>query len=77
MTYVARIIETFGGVRPMARALTRPVSTVQSWKERGSIPDEHKQQVLTVGRSLGLPLTPADFFPVDLPEMAPGGEDAA
>jgi hypothetical protein len=66
MNYVASIIAAFGGVRPMARAINRPVSTVHSWKDRGSIPDEHKRDVLTTAQALGLNLGPADFFPADL-----------
>lgn len=65
MSYVSKIIETFGGVRPLARAIGRPVSTVQSWKDRGSIPDDHKSAVLITANELGIPLVPADFFPID------------
>lgn len=70
MSYVSKIIETFGGVRPMARAINRPVSTVQSWKDRGSIPDDHKFTVLTSAKGLGLHLDRSDFFP--LPEQEQG-----
>ena len=49
----------------MARALKRPVSTVQSWKDRGSIPDDSKPAVLIAAQGAGLDLTPADFFPDD------------
>lgn len=72
MNYVARIVEAFGGTRAMSRALARPVSTVQSWKDRGSIPDEHKPHVLACATELQLGLTPADFFPhAPSPEAAP------
>lgn len=63
MSYVSKIIDAFGGVRPMARDIGRPVSTVQSWKDRGSIPDEHKAPVLKVARAKSLGLNEADFFP--------------
>jgi hypothetical protein len=63
MTYVIKIIEAFGGVRPMARAIRRPVSTVQSWKDRGSIPDDNKPEVLAVAISSGLEIDRVDFFP--------------
>lgn len=63
MSYVNRIIEAFGGVRPMAALVGRPVSTVQSWKVRGSIPDACKAEVLGKATSAGIVLTPADFFP--------------
>lgn len=64
MSYVSKIINAFGGVRPMARELSRPVSTVHSWKDRGSIPDDEKPAVLERARALGIGLTEADFFPM-------------
>jgi hypothetical protein len=63
MSYVDAIIDAFGGVRPMAKATAKPASTVKSWKERGSIPDVHKPQVLRVAVSLGIDLRPEHFFP--------------
>ncbi len=35
---VDRIVERFGGIRPMAHKLDIPVTTVQGWKKRGAIP---------------------------------------
>lgn len=35
---VDRIVERFGGIRPMANKLDTPVTTVQGWKKRGAIP---------------------------------------
>ena len=63
MTYVAKIIDKFGGIRPMASAIGKPVSTVQSWKVRGSIPDRAKPDILACARTSGVELSPADFFP--------------
>ena len=63
MTYVSKIVQSFGGVRPMASALGRAVSTVHSWSARGSIPDDEKPVVLAKAAELGIDLTPADFFP--------------
>ena len=34
----ARVIEAFGGIRPMAKKLGVAVTTVQGWKERNAIP---------------------------------------
>lgn len=65
MSYVNRIIEAFGGVRPMAAAIEKPVSTVHSWKARGSIPDGNKGDVLRRSQEMRLGLTPSDFFPVE------------
>jgi hypothetical protein len=78
MSYVTKIVTAFGGTRPMARAMGRPISTVQSWKDRGSIPDEVKPFILAKAVSAGLNLTPADFFPVapdfanHIPDATPG-----
>ena len=63
MTYVDQIVEKFGGVRSLARAIEKPVSTVSSWKTRGSIPDEHKVDVLNSAITAGVDLAPEDFFP--------------
>lgn len=32
------VLERFGGINKLARALGKPVSTVQGWKESGTIP---------------------------------------
>lgn len=63
MTYVDKIILKFGGVRPLARQLGLPPTTVSSWKERGSIPDSKKAIVLEGAISAGFSLSPSDFFP--------------
>lgn len=44
----------------------KPVSTVMSWKRRGSIPDDQKPGIMRASDILGLGLTPADFFPAEL-----------
>ena len=46
-------IEAFGGVRPMATALGVPASTVQGWKERGNIPQNRHQEIITAHAQLG------------------------
>lgn len=63
MSYVQKIIDRFGGVRPMAKAVGKPVSTVNSWNTRGSIPDVNKPLVLASAKSAGIDLGKADFFP--------------
>jgi hypothetical protein len=72
MSYVDGIVKVFGGARALAREIGYPPTTVQSWKDRGSIPDDRKPIVLRRARELDLPLTPADFFPHDV-----GREEAA
>lgn len=63
MEHVSQIIDRFGGIRPMASALGYPVSTVHSWKVRGSIPDSSKMEIIAKSDQLGLGLQIEDFFP--------------
>jgi hypothetical protein len=62
MAYAVRIVELFGGVRPMAEALGCPPTTVQRWKDTGFIPARRQQEVLEKARAKGLVLSPLDFF---------------
>lgn len=79
MNYAKRIISLCGGVRALAKALGRPSSTVFSWGERGSMPDDAKAEVLVYARGKGIALEPADFFPVELilESLPPAGAQAA
>ncbi|MEI4489586.1 hypothetical protein WAF00_02890 [Mameliella alba] len=71
MSYVNRIVEAFGGVRPMAKAAGYPVSTVQSWKSRGSIPDDRKADIWDAAKAAGVTLTPAHFVPFEETPASP------
>lgn len=63
MNAVDRIVEKFGGITAMARALGhRHPTTVQGWKARGVIPARRQQQVLDAARANGIALSPGDFF---------------
>ena len=73
MSYVDRVVKAFGGVRPMAKAMGLSPSTVQGWKLRGSIPDEHKVAAWHAARSRSVALDRSDLSP--LPSDA--GDDAA
>ena len=69
----ARIVEAFGGIRPMAKKLGVAVTTVQGWKERNAIPirrlDELRAAAEREGIDLGAMADPAgdpvDNGPVD------------
>ena len=63
MTYVDKIIDAFGGVRPLARAIKQPPTTVSGWRKRGSIPDWQKVRVLDASRRYGVSLILYDFLP--------------
>ena len=66
-----RIIELFGGIRPMARILSRvsggrvPPTTIQGWSQRGIVPAHRQADILAAARAEGIPLTPSDFFEAD------------
>lgn len=70
MTYVDRIVKAFGGIRPMATAIGKTPSTVQSWKARGSIPDEHKLLIWNTACEKKVPLTAEHFLPFDSDQEA-------
>lgn len=76
MTYAANIIDRFGGIRKLATLLGhKNASTVQGWKERGSIPDRHKAKVIAAAQSAGINLRPEHFFATtdtEAPEAAVG-----
>jgi hypothetical protein len=70
---VSRIIDKFGGLTAMAKALGhRNVSTVQGWKDRQRVPSAQIPAVIEAGKGVEPPivLTPNDFFdlaPVEKP----------
>ncbi len=43
---VEKIIEQFGGIRPLAKILGLSPSTVQGWKQRGAIPESRLKEVI-------------------------------
>jgi len=63
MNQAMKIIQRFGGVTRLARALGhRHTTTVDGWRRRGWIPGPQQQGVLDKARELGIDLTEADFF---------------
>jgi hypothetical protein len=75
---VDRIVDKFGGLTAMAKALGhKNPTTVQGWRLRGSIPSRQIPAVIEAGKSLEAPvhLTPADFF--EIPDDPSSGEEDA
>lgn len=73
------IIERFGGLRPMSTKTDIPVTTIQGWKKRGTIPENRMDEILLAARThnidlLGLSSSPAAKVekstekPVELPK---------
>lgn len=60
-----KIIERFGGIRPMATKMNVPVTTVQGWKKRNVIPGNRRQDVLDAAR----------FHQVKIDDLTGGAND--
>lgn len=62
------IIQKFGGLSGMARAYPmpdgspRPVTTVQSWRDRGRIPQDHWIGIQEAGERQGLEIALSEFL---------------
>ena len=52
-----KIIERFGGIRPMASKIGVPVTTVQGWKKRDAIPENRIDEIIAVANQNGIDLT--------------------
>jgi uroporphyrinogen-III synthase len=61
LTPTERVIEAFGGIRPMAAKLTVPVTTVQGWKRRNAIPEQRHADILAAAKTHGIALDPAEL----------------
>jgi hypothetical protein len=59
------IIDLFGGIRPMAGKLDTPVTTVQGWKKRGSIPRARHADIIAAAGREGVDLDPATLAASD------------
>jgi len=65
MTPADRIIAKFGGIRKLAASLPGVApSTVQGWKERGTIPVRRAPEIIAAGSNLPEPVSAIDFIPV-------------
>jgi hypothetical protein len=53
------VIAAFGGIRPMAKKLGVAVTTVQGWKERGTIPIARLDEIKAAARKEGIDLMAA------------------
>lgn len=83
-TPVERLIERFGGIRPMAEKLGVPVSTVQGWKKRAAIPSARQPELRAAAEKHGIAITDGDLegvFRIEEPAAteaaAPAVEPAA
>lgn len=58
---VDRIVERFGGIRPMAAKIDVPVTTVQGWKKRGAIPLARHGELRAAAQRHAIALDEADL----------------
>ena len=56
------VIGKLGGLTKTANALSIPVTTVQGWKVRERIPQDHWQTLIAVAKADGITLGLADFL---------------
>ena len=71
LTVTERIIERFGGIRPMAAKLDTPVTTVQGWKKRGIIPLIRHPDILAAAAREGIPLDADELAATDPTPIRP------
>lgn len=57
-----KVIERFGGIRPMANKMRIPVTTVQGWKKRNAIPLNRKDEVMNAAKTNGIDLSDLPGF---------------
>ena len=62
------IIQSLGGLTATARATGYPVTTVQGWQDRGSIPVVHWYKLIDEEAKVGIVLTVEDCIPQPIKE---------
>jgi hypothetical protein len=55
------VIDKFGGLTGTATAIGVPISTVQGWKIRGRIPQDHWRKLMDAAKDRGETLNLTDF----------------
>lgn len=71
-----KIIERFGGIRPMATKMNVPVTTVQGWKKRNVIPANRRAEVLAAAQTHHIDLSGMTDGMTDGASVAPGHDFA-
>jgi len=60
---IARLISLFGSQTKLANAAGCAQSTMSEKQKTNSLTHAQMRRILSVGRELGVPVTPNDFFP--------------
>jgi hypothetical protein len=69
------VISKFGGLTGTATAIGVPITTVQGWKDRGRIPQDHWRKLMEAAEHRGERLIITDFID-EHPEPSGGSEMA-
>lgn len=56
------VIGKFGGLAGTAKAIGKPVTTVQGWRDRGQIPQKHWKAIIAAAKARERLLTVDDFL---------------
>lgn len=56
------VIEVFGGVRKLARALNKTPSTISKWQKTGRVPSSSQEDILQKAEAMGLDVTAEDLI---------------
>lgn len=51
------LISAFGGVRPLARAISRDPAAVCRWRKQGTVPTEMQRKILELAWDKGIAMT--------------------
>lgn len=70
------VIDKFGGLTGTSQAIGVPISTVQGWKIRGRIPQDHWEKLIEAAKGRDLVLRLSDFVGFDA-DTTPESEGAA
>lgn len=57
-----KVIGAFGGLTKTARAIGVAVTTVQGWKERKRVPQEHWATIMAEAKKIGATITLEDLL---------------
>ena len=72
-----RLIQRFGGIRPMANKLEVPVTTVQGWKKRGAIPATRIADLRLAAQRHGIKLDETELEAVSRSDDRPAAPSVA
>lgn len=56
------VIGKFGGLTKTARAYSCPITTVQGWRVRGKVPQEHWMPLIEAAGKIGEKIEVTDFL---------------